>query len=200
MSGIVFAPGETGVSSSKFSPSVILFWLKTEIAVTNTRVVAKSPNTLFGVIPLGYKDEAYPLSGTASVGVEVKFSVARAIFGLIFLIAGLNLLDNVLGYIMLIIAISMILNAMSAALQIRNHGGGVSAIRVSILEKSKLESMRDEINARLFADHARVRHEESMGMQTKSLLNQQAQINLQQQMQQQQMQQGHGPVTPPPAP
>ncbi|WAP52605.1 hypothetical protein OL239_05095 [Arthrobacter sp. ATA002] len=196
MSGIVFAPGETGVSSSKFSPSVILFWLKTEIAVTNMRVVAKSPNTLFGVIPLGYKDEAYPLSGTASVGVEVKFSFARALFGLIFLIIGLNLLDNFFGYILLLLAISMILNAMSAALQIKNHGGGSSTIRVSILEKSKLESMRDEINARLFADHARVRHEESMGMQTQSLLNQQAQINLQQQMHQQ-TPQGTGYGMPP---
>lgn len=194
MSGITFAPGETGVTSSKFSPSVIMFWLKTEIAVTNTRVVSKSPNTLFGVIPLGYKDDAFPLSGTASVGVEVKFSVGRAIFGLIFLILGLNMLDNFGGYIFLILAISWILNAMSAALKIKNHGGGVSMIRVSILEKSKLESMRDEINNRLFADHSRLRHEESMGMQTKSLLNQQAQLNLQQQMLQGN---GNGLGTPP---
>ncbi|CEA08825.1 hypothetical protein BN1051_02183 [Arthrobacter saudimassiliensis] len=182
MSGIVFAPGETGVSTSKFSPSVVLFWLKTEIAVTNTRVISKSPNTLFGIIPLGYKDEAYPLSGTASVGVEVKFSLGRAIFGLIFLAVALNMLDNFFGYVFLILAVSLILNAMSAAMKIKNHGGGDSMIRVSVLEKSKLEQMRDEINSRLFADHARLRHEESMNMQAMGLLNQQAQINLQQQM------------------
>lgn len=187
MSGIAFAPGETGVTSSKFSPSVIMFWLKTEIAVTNTRVVSKSPNTLFGVIPLGYKDDAFPLSGTASVGVEVKFSVGRAIFGLIFLIIGMNMLDNLGGYIFLLLALSLIANAMSAALKIKNHGGGESMIRVSVLEKAKLEKMRDEINSRLFADHSRLRHEESMNMQTMGLLNQQAQIN----MQQQQMNQGN---------
>lgn len=187
MSGIAFAPGETGVTSSKFSPSVIMFWLKTEIAVTNTRVVSKSPNTLFGVIPLGYKDDAFPLSGTASVGVEVKFSVGRAIFGLIFLLIGMNMLDNLGGYIFLLLALSLIANAMSAALKIKNHGGGESMIRVSVLEKAKLEKMRDEINSRLFADHSRLRHEESMNMQTMGLLNQQAQIN----MQQQQMNQGN---------
>lgn len=182
MSGIVFAPGETGITSSKFSPSVVLFWLKTEVAVTNTRVISKSPNTLFGIIPLGYKDEAYPLSGTASVGVEVKFSVARALFGLVFLIIGMNMLNNFFGYVFLLLAISLILNAMSAVLKIKNHGGGESLIRVSILEKAKLEHTRDQINTNLFADHSRLRHEESMNMQTMNLLNQQQQINLQQQM------------------
>jgi hypothetical protein len=183
MGNLTFAPGETNVSSSKFSPSVILFWLKTEIAVTNTRVVSKSPNTLLGVIPLGYKDEAFPLGATASVGVEVKFSVARAIFGLLFLFLGFGTIDSV-GFIFLILGLSMVLNAMNAAMKIKNHGGGVSEIKVSILEKGKLEQLRDEINSRLFADHDRIRHSETMNMHSMNLHNQQAQINLQQQMNQ----------------
>lgn len=184
MSNINFAPGEGNVTSQKFSPSVILFWLKTEIAVSSMRVVSRSPNTLFGLIPLGYKDAAFPLASTASVGVEVKFSVGRALFGLIFFLVGINLLDNVFGWLLLILGLSMLLNALSAALTITNHGGGQSRLRVSILEKSKLESFRDEINARVFADQGRLRHEENMDMQAKSLLNQQAQLNLQQQLNQ----------------
>lgn len=184
MSNLTFAPGEDNIVSKKFSPSVILFWLKTEIAATNMRVVSRHPNTLFGLIPLGYKDSGYPLASTASVGVEVKFSVGRAFFGLIFFLIAINILDNFFGWLLLILSLSMLLNAMSSALTITNHGGGQSRLRVSILEKSKLEGLRDDINARLFADQGRLRHEEAMDMQTKSLLNQQAQLNLQAQLNQ----------------
>ena len=181
MSNLTFAPGETNVTSSKFSPSVILFWLKTEIACTNTRIVTKSPNTLFGLIPLGYKDATYPLKSIAGVGVEVKFSVARAIFGLIFFIIGCTILDNFFGWVLFILGLSMLLNAMSAVLKMQNNGGNFSEVRVSILEKSKLEQLRDGINERLFADHDGLRHQESMNVGHASLINQQAQIHIQQQ-------------------
>ena len=200
MSNISFAPGETNVKSSKFSPSVIMFWLKTEIAVTSTRVVSKAPNTLFGLIPLGYKDSTYPLKNVAGVGVEVKFSVARALFGIIFLIIGANFTDNFFGWVLIILALSMILNALNASLKIQNNGGGTSEIKVSILEKSKLEDLRDEINHRLFADHDRLRHDEAMNVSNASLQAQHAQLLLQQQQQMhqqnQQGQQQQPPQTP----
>lgn len=71
---------------------------------------------------------------------------------------------------------------MSSVLKIKNNGGGETTLQVSILKKAKLEQFRNEVNARLFADHQGIRHEESMGMQTKNLLNQQAQLNLQEQL------------------
>lgn len=177
-----FAPGESNVHAAKFSPSVILFWLKTELGVTNTRILSKRANTLFGVIPLGYAEETFPLANTAGVGVEVKFSLGRAIFGLILLVVGLTNLNAFFGWLALLLAISLILNAVSAVMKIKNNGGGETKLQVSILEKAKLEQFRNEVNARLFADHQGLRHQEAMGMQTKGLLNQQAQINLQEQM------------------
>ena len=186
MSDISFAPGETNIFGDKFSPSLVLFWLKTEIATTNARIVVKMPNTLMGLIPLGYKDEAYPLSNVASVGVEVKFSLGRAFFGAVFTIIGLATLFKVpvLGLIFLLLGVPMVLNAMSAALKVQNNGGAVSFVQVSILEKAKLEALRNEINSRLFADHQGLRHQEAMGYQQMSLINQQAQLTLQQQQQQ----------------
>ena len=181
MSNITFAPGETNVTSSKFSPSIVLFWLKTEIAVSSMRVVSKAPNTLLGLIPLGYRDATYPLKNVAGVGVEVKFSVGRAFFGLLFLIISLFILNKFFGWVLLILGLSMLLNALSAVLKIQNSGGSVSDLRVSILEKAKLEQLRDEINQRLFADHDGLRHQENMNMGQASLLNQQAQLHLQQQ-------------------
>lgn len=180
MSSLSFARGETTVRSEKFSPSVVLFWLKSEIAVTNMRVVSKSPNTLLGLIPLGYKDATFPLPAVASVGVEVKFSVGRAIFGLIFSIIGLNILNNLFGWILLIIGLSMLLNALSAVLKIQNNGGAISELRVSILEKSKLEQLRSEIDNSLFADHAGIRHQENMDLGRANLIAQETRAYAQQ--------------------
>lgn len=197
MSNLTFAPGETNITSSKFSPSVVLFWLKTEIAATNMRVVTKAPNTLFGLIPLGYKDSTYPLKNIAGVGVEVKFSVARAIFGLIFFIIGCNILDNFFGWVLFVLGLSMLLNSMSAVLKMQNNGGSVSEVRVSILEKSKLEQLRGSINDRLFADHDGMRHQESMNVGNASLATQQAQLQAQLFAQQQQAAAVNTPPAPP---
>ena len=197
MTNLSFAPGESNVYAQKFSPSVILFWLKTETAVTNVRVVAKKPNTLLGLIPLGYQDEAYPLASIASAGVEIKFSVGRALFGIIFFFIGIATIKSPVGFIFLLIGISMILNSLSAALKLTNNGGGVSYLKVSALEKAKLENFRNEVNSRLFADHQGMRHQETMSMHQMNLLNQQAQLNLQQQLNTSIT--GNSPVPPPPA-
>lgn len=184
MGDLTFAPGESNIYSAKFSPSVVLFWLKTELAVTNMRIVTKSPNTLLGLIPLGYSDAAYPLANTAGVGVETKFSVGRAFWGAVFLVVALFNLKSFFGWVLLLAAAALLLNAMSAALKVQNNGGGTTFLKVSILEKSKLEQFRNEVNNRLFADHAETRHTETLDMHTKNLLNQQAQLNLQQQLNQ----------------
>jgi hypothetical protein len=182
LSNLHFAPGESNVHTTKFSPSVILFWIKTEMGVTNTRVVSRRANTLLGVIPLGYAEETFPLANTAATAVDVKFSLGRAVFGLIFFLVSFQMLNNLFGWILLVLGISMLLNALSARLKITNNGGGSTFLQVSILEKAKMEQFRNEINARLFADHQGLRHQETMDMHTMNLLNQQAQINLQQQL------------------
>lgn len=50
MTESAYATGETDVIGDRFSPSVVLFWLKTSVAASNMRVMYKSPNTLLGVI------------------------------------------------------------------------------------------------------------------------------------------------------
>lgn len=65
MTEFTFAPGEKNIIGDRFSPSVIIFWLKTSIAASSTRIQYTTPNTLFGLIPLGvdmvkkYESEKY---------------------------------------------------------------------------------------------------------------------------------------------
>ncbi len=167
MSNLTFAPGESNISVSVFRPSLILFWLRTEMAVTSRRVVTREPNTILGAIPLGFSDAAFPLQNVASAGVNVKFSLFRMIFGAVLFLMGLSLLGSnvVAGLLVTLLGVSMLANALSSALIITNNGGGSTALVVNVLDKKKLESFRDEINHRLFADHDRLRHEEAMRAQ-----------------------------------
>ena len=65
MTEFTYATGETDVIGDRFSPSVVLFWLKTSVAASNMRVMYKSPNTLLGVIPLGSSTQTIPLRSTS---------------------------------------------------------------------------------------------------------------------------------------
>ena len=183
-----FAPGESNVVVDKFSPSVVLFWLKTEIGASSTRVVVKEPNTILGVIPLGAKDSAYPLKNVASVGVDARFRVARLIFGGLSLLIGFGL-GGLPGVLLMLWGVSLLANTMSASLKIQNNGGGIATVDVSILEKGKLETLREQINQRVFADQEGLRHAEMMQAQGMNLqaanLNMMTQhMNAQQAMQQ----------------
>ncbi|HLS92777.1 MAG TPA: hypothetical protein VK015_04605, partial [Microbacterium sp.] len=189
MAGIALAPGEQELARTDLSLSVLLFWVKTSLAASSTRLVWDQANTLFGVIPLGHNEETTPLANTASVAVNTRFHVGRAVWGVIALILALVFFGNAwfLGLIFLLIAASSLLNAMSATFVVTNNGGGKQIVDVSILEKSKLESFTNKVKQQLFADHARLRHGEQMNVQ-------QAQLNAHLAQNQQQ------PATPPAPP
>lgn len=89
MTEFTYATGETDVTGDRFSPSVVLFWLKTSVAASNMRVMYKSPNTLLGVIPLGSNTQTIPLRNIASVDTNTKFNLGSFVWGAVFLIAAL---------------------------------------------------------------------------------------------------------------
>ena len=66
MTEFTYAPGEKNTVGDRFSPSVIIFWLKTSIAASSTRVQYRAPNTLFGLIPLGASTKTIPLRNIAA--------------------------------------------------------------------------------------------------------------------------------------
>lgn len=150
MTEFTYAPGEKNIVGDRFSPSVIIFWLKTSIAASSTRVQYKAPNTLFGLIPLGASTKTIPLRNIAIV--------------------------------CLLIAVANFANVMSATLTFHDPSGGANAITVSILEKDKLMSLAQEIQARVFTDADQLRHEESMHMAEKQYTAQTNSVLIQQQM------------------
>lgn len=165
MTEFTYAPGEKNIVGDRFSPSVIIFWLKTSIAASSTRVQYRAPNTLFGLIPLGTSTKTIPLRNIASVDTNTKFNLGSLVWGLFFLFVGFGMFDS---------------NALAAIVCLLI--AGANDITVSILEKDKLMSLAQEIQSRVFADADQLRHEESMRMAEKQYTAQTNSVLIQQQM------------------
>ena len=184
MTEFTFAPGETNVTGDRFSPSVVLFWLKTSIAASNMRVQYRSPNTLLGVIPLGSSTQTIPLRNIASVDTNTKFNLGSFVWGVVFLVAGLSCLSGsaFLGILLLLLAAANLANTMSAQLDFVNQAGGRNSVKVSILEKDKLMQLAQKIQQLVFADVEGLRHQESMDIAQKQYTAQTNSVLIQQQM------------------
>lgn len=192
MTEFTFAPGEKNIIGDRFSPSVIIFWLKTSIAASSTRVQYRAPNTLFGLIPLGADTKTIPLRNVASVDTSTKFNLGSLVWGVVFLLIGLGCLDSSVAVALVLILVAAanlantmsasLANTMSASLVFHDPSGGANTITVSILEKDKLMSLAQEIQSRVFADADQLRHEESMRMAEKQYTAQTTGVLIQQQM------------------
>ena len=166
MTEFTFAPGEKNIIGDRFSPSVIIFWLKTSIAASSTRIQYTTPNTLFGLIPLGADTKTIPLRNVASVDTSTKFNLGSLVWGVVFLLIGLGCLDSsvAVALVLILVAASNLANTMSAQLDFVNQAGGRNSVKVSILEKDKLMQLAQNIQRLVFADVEGQRHQESMDM------------------------------------
>ncbi|WP_259305834.1 hypothetical protein [Bifidobacterium pseudocatenulatum] len=184
MTEFTFAPGERSVIGDRFSPSVVIFWLKTSIAASSTRIQCKSPNTLFGLIPLGADTKTIPLRNVASVDTSTKFNLGSLVWGLVWLFVALGCFQSsvAIALILLFVAAANLANTMSASLVFRDPSGGANTITVSILEKDKLMQLSQEIQKLVFADDDQLRHEESMAMAQQQYTAQTNSVLIHQQM------------------
>lgn len=150
MTEFTYAPGEKNIVGDRFSPSVIIFWLKTSIAASSTRVQYKAPNTLFGLIPLGASTKTIPLRNIASVDTNTRFNLGSLVWGLIFLFVGFGMFDSnaLVAIVCLLVAVANFANVMSATLTFHDPSGGANAITVSILEQDSCISDNENRQSR----------------------------------------------------
>ena len=133
----------SGVYKVVVRPNLALFWLKTTMTVTPNGITGSIPNTIFGVIPIGYRDIMFPLRQVSGVSVNTKFSVLRLVIGLLLATFGWALI--VPGFF----GVIMLFNAYSAQLQIFNTGMAAEVIGATWLDKAILESYANQVRAQL---------------------------------------------------
>lgn len=145
---LVMGKDEVVNKSQRFTTNLVLSWLKTDLSLTNKRVVGYQPNTLFGVIPLGRNEVSYPLKNVSSVGVSTRLHLKRLILGLILVFIGLGMFgDSFLGgLILLVIGALPLLNSFTSKMTITNNAGQPVVMEISILEKDKVQKFVNDVN------------------------------------------------------
>lgn len=182
--GFAIAPGESGIVTDSFSPSPIMFWLKTKVDASTMRVRYVSPNTLLGLIPLGEQAKTIPVANISSVDTDTRFNLGPFLIGIVLTGVGIGCMpDSIpLGLVLLVFAVANLVNALSARLTFVNHAGGRNTVTVSILEKARLMQLSERIEQLVFADRAAARHAEAMDMAQRQYTAAVQQTVLQQQM------------------
>jgi hypothetical protein len=73
--GVALAPDEATLIDDRFMYSTVVFYLHTELALTNRRFLAARPSTIFGLIPVGTARSSYPIDNIAGVNAGTRFDV-----------------------------------------------------------------------------------------------------------------------------
>lgn len=123
------------------TPSPLLFWLKVNLRLSEKSISGKQPNTILGLIPAGYSQISFALRQVSAVQVETKVSLPKIIFGLILVFLGVSAFASqfLLGFLLILGGAALFMAGLTAALALTSTGGATSYVRVSLLDKSKIE-------------------------------------------------------------
>lgn len=160
-SDILLAPGEQGLEARKVRPNLVLFWLNTTLMITNKRIAVKYPNSLFGIIPLGFEENSMPMGSIAGVQTSLRVKIWRVILGGILalwcLVEFLDALsDGDVGVAFLwglatAFFAAIALTGIQSGLVITNNGGGKIRLGVSFLDKQPLEDFKNKANEFIYS-------------------------------------------------
>jgi len=138
---------ESILEQKKFSSSLVFWFLKDELTVTNRRFLGEWKNFALGIIPTGTNNITFTLDNISSVKTSTDFSFGSFFVGLILLMFGLSF--DEFGFFMLVLlllGLNAILGAFKTALQITNNAGQNVKIPIMIFQRSETQQFTDKIN------------------------------------------------------
>jgi hypothetical protein len=139
--GASLAPGEAVLVGERFMFSTVAFYLHTDLVLTNRRLYAVRPNTLFGLIPVGTARSNFPIENIAGVNAGTRFDVLGVVFGAVGILFGLGALQipgaALLGLLLLVLGVATFIGAPKQAIEVMNSGGGLIRFPVSVFERGR---------------------------------------------------------------
>jgi hypothetical protein len=151
--GVTLAPDEYVVAAGEFSQGNVLFFLKWRMAITNKRLVGRTPNTVLGVIPLGSTQVSYPIGAIAGISVGTRYSFFWALLGLLFLTTAAP--GGRLNPVSIVLGLLAILAAIRTQMSITNSGGHRTSHGVAIWNRTEALDFAQQVTT-IVAGHAPV--------------------------------------------
>lgn len=129
--------------------SLLTFYLKGSISLDQNFVQLSSPNTIFGLIPLGSLKQNVPVSQIASVSTTFHLKLFNLLIGAFLVLFGpLVILDGDFGpgLLLMLLGASLAINAFQTNLIMTTTDGGIRLISFLVFEKEKAQQATDNIN------------------------------------------------------
>lgn len=148
----------------KYIESLILFFIKGKVIIDANFIKIENPNTILKVIPFGAKKESIPINHLASVNDNFRLNFKAFLSGIFLLIIGFSAMNSgnstFLGFILLILGISNIINSFETTLSILTTNGTSYQLEFIIFEKKTAFSIKNDlelfINSRLDDTNIRI--------------------------------------------
>lgn len=152
--GAPLSSGEVPLVSDRFMLSTIAAHLHTEITLTNRRLHASRPNTLWGLIPTGHTDSDFPIENIAGIRAWTRISFLGIVVGLFCVLLGMTFLSTrnsapLFGPIILLLGVLLLLLSPRQAIEIMNSGGGRIRFPVSAFERGRSAEFANNLSQAL---------------------------------------------------
>ena len=150
-SNLVLGEGESVTSSNEFKSNLLLFWLRTKVALTDRRVAAEWPNTtLLGLIPVGAQNMSVALGQIASTNTSTRFRPVKFILALILLLGGLGALaESPAGVVIILLGVAVGLRAYETSITVTNTGGATFDIEITPSGRGNAQLLVADISAKV---------------------------------------------------
>ena len=136
--------------SSSFSLSLLFFWIKGRVVVTQRDVQCKTANIVLGLIPAGSRQQTIPLANISAAVIDTRFKIVSIIVGIILGLGGLSSMRESFfaGVFIFLIAVLIFGGGIRTSLTIQRAGSDFT-LDVPFYEKGKLIDVKDAIDEAL---------------------------------------------------
>jgi hypothetical protein len=131
-------------AQQEFRQSILWFFLKVSMSVTNKRFVGQTQNYLLGLVPTGRNDVTYPLNAISSVSSSTNFSFGQFVLGLVLALSIFSF--SAWGIIIGLLGVALLLGSFKAAIAVTNNSGQTVALPVLFFERSAALQFISEVN------------------------------------------------------
>lgn len=143
MKQLELAKDEEILEEYDLSYSALFSFIKSNIGITNKRLVVITPNTL-GIIPIGKNNSTYPLNNISRVKMEHKISIKTLLVGFLIIVITLPNLKEL--FLLSLIGLGIIIGAIETSISIQNNAGMGIKCSISPLEKGKAKDLINKLN------------------------------------------------------
>ncbi|MHC5937951.1 hypothetical protein [Nostoc sp.] len=145
--GISLGQDEQVIAECLFPYSILLFFIKYKVCITNKRFIARIPNVVLFVIPLGTNLITFPLRNISTIITRTEYKLGGFFLAGILILFGFgNFTKSLFGFIAFICGIILAISSFQTLIRVEASSATPLRCPIAVWEKEKALKFTNEIN------------------------------------------------------